>query len=141
MVNHYSLVSSPGALHNQDVIIEHVRGRSPTILRVHPDQETVLGQVCSSILRMSQAERERGRRYEMYRIGTRPLTPACRSPRPVTGVQASAALTDAEMSRGAFHLASRKRGSNQRRAQLCFRFAHETGRCFGLNSSTRAHYG
>lgn len=58
MVNHYSLVSSPGALHNQDVIIEHVRERSPTILRVHPDQETVLGQVCSSILRMSQAERE-----------------------------------------------------------------------------------
>lgn len=141
MVNHYSLVSSPGALHNQDVIIERVRERSPTILRVLPDQETVLGQVCSSILRMSQAERERGRRYEMYRIGTRPLTPACRSPRPVTGVQASAAFTDAEMSRGAFHLASRKRGSNQRRAQLCFRFAHETGRCFGLNSSTRAHYG
>lgn len=141
MVNHYSLVSSPGALHNQDVIKEHVRERSPTILRVLPDQETVLGQVCSSILRMSQAERERGRRYEMYRIGTRPLTPACRSPRPVTGVQASAAFTDAEMSRGAFDLASRKRGSNQRRAQLCFRFAHETGRCFGLNSSTRAHYG
>lgn len=141
MVNHYSLVSSPGALHNQDVIIEHVCERSPTILRVHPDQETVLGQVCSSILRMSQAERERGRRYEMYRIGTRPLTPACRSPRPVTGVQASAAFTDAEMSRGAFDLASRKRGSNQWHAQLCFRFAHETGRCFGLNSSTRAHYG
>lgn len=41
-MNHYSLVSSPGGLHNQDLIIEQVRESSPTILLVLPDQEMVL---------------------------------------------------------------------------------------------------
>lgn len=38
----------------------------------------------------------------MFRIGACPLTHACRSPRRVTGVQASVAFTDAEMFRGHF---------------------------------------
>lgn len=143
MVNHYSLVSSPGALHNQDVIIEHVRECSPTILRVLPDQEMVLRQVCSSILRMSQTERRREREEEIWNVQDRclspdtclPFTPSSHWRPGLCGVYRCRNVSRA------FHLASRKQGSNQRRAQLCFRAAHETGCCFGLNSSTQAHYG
>ncbi len=147
-MNHYSLVSSPGILHNQDLIIEQEQECSPTILLVLPDQEMVLRFVAPfwewvrqrAIERRrekeSETEREGEWRDEMNRRSTFPLPHACCSPCRVTGVLASVVLQKRRNVSRAFNLASKEQGSKQRCKQLCFRFAHEAGCCFSLNLNT-----
>lgn len=76
MVNHYSLVSFLGSLHNQDLIIEQVREYSPTILPVLPDQEKVLRSVALFWERVRQRVIERESEIERKRereIGEREM--------------------------------------------------------------------